>query len=250
MGALFLFAHQDDEYAAAPWIVREVAAGASIACVYLTDGGSRVDPAVRDAESRRALHALGVGDDAVVFLAVGATRVADGALASRAVEASAALEVWLGNAFVPERIYAPSYEGGHPDHDAAHVIAACIASRYGALERCRHFALYNGYRCPAPFFSSLRQLPSTAPRIYAALPMRKRWTLSWLCCTYASQRKTWLGLFPGAFVERMLGREHLVPADAARLRQRPHPGELLYERLFATRYDDVAAALKPLVDRL
>ncbi|MGA8533109.1 MAG: hypothetical protein WB615_03245, partial [Candidatus Tumulicola sp.] len=58
--ALFLFAHQDDEYAAIPWIREEIAGGTAVTCLYLTSGGSRADPAVRDAESRRVLRSQGV----------------------------------------------------------------------------------------------------------------------------------------------------------------------------------------------
>jgi hypothetical protein len=55
---------------------------------------------------------------------------------------------------------------------------------------------------------------------------------------YPSQRRTWLGLFPELFVQRALRRrEVLIPADAEAIRGRPHPGELLYERLFRFPYE-------------
>lgn len=250
--ALFIFAHQDDEYAAAPWIVEELDSGSAIACVYLTNGGLRVAPAVRDAESRSVLQRLGVAGDAIAFLSGDSGRIEDQNLARRSLEALELTERWLErSAFVPTRLYAPSYEGGHADHDAAHIIATIIAQRRGFLTDAWHFALYNAYRCRKPFFSTLRQLPSTAPARGAALSAAMRRRLTMLCWQYHSQRRTWMGLFPGAFIERMvLRRERVIRFEIDRLFERPHAGELLYERLFATRYDDVAGQLSPLRDLL
>jgi LmbE family N-acetylglucosaminyl deacetylase len=248
--ALFVFAHQDDEYAAAPWIVEELANGNDVACVYLTDGGSRVAPEIRDEESRAALRSLRVAEERVAFLCdERGTRIADGALATRCADGLAMLERWIAQTpFGPMRLYAPSYEGGHPDHDAAHLIAAVVARRCGIVADAWHFALYNAYRCPKPFFTMLRQLPSGAPFRRAATTAASRWKLATLCAHYPSQRRTWLGLFPGAFLERVVAhRESVVRFDLARLARRPHDGELLYERLFGMRYEAFARAVAPLL---
>jgi LmbE family N-acetylglucosaminyl deacetylase len=246
--ALFVFAHQDDEYAAAPWIIQERDAGATIACVYLTNGGFRVKPAVRDAESLAVLRSFRIDASSVAFLETEDGRIADRALAARATDGLQALERRLVRAaFVPTRIYAPSYEGGHPDHDAAHLIAAVVAARLGVLDDAWHFSLYNAYRCRRPLFSTLKQLPSDAPAREPAWPLHTRLAMTMLCWRYRSQRRTWMGLFPGAFVERaVLNRERLLGFDVSRLVARPHEGELLYERLFATPYDDFAGAVAPI----
>lgn len=242
---LFVFAHQDDEYSAAPWILEELAAGNTVACAYLTSGGFRSEPAVRDAESRDALQALGVSGDGIVFLQGAQGRIGDLELAARSLEGLAMLEGWIDSTpFVPARIYAPSYEGGHPDHDAAHAIAAAVATRNGAIGNAWHFSLYNAYRCPRPFFSSLRQLPTTATARRAAMHWRTRLSMTMLCWRYRSQRRTWMALFPGALLARMILRDEFVARfEVARLTKRPHDGELLYERLFATAYDDFAAQI-------
>lgn len=246
---LFLFAHQDDEYGAAPWILDELASGAEVACLYLTDGGSRVAPAVRDAESRGVLRWLGVDDRRIAFLENAGARIADGTLAPHGLDGLAMVLEWIErSAQTPTRIYAPSYEGGHADHDAAHLIAAVTAQRCSAVDDAWHFALYNGYRRRKPFFNVLRQLPSNAPSRGAHLSPAQRLSLALLCRRYPSQRKTWLGLFPGAFVERaVLARESVVRFDLARLTARPHDGELLYERLFAKPYAEFASDVAELV---
>lgn len=155
------------------------------------------------------------------------------------------LEQWIDAApFIPQRIYAPSYEGGHPDHDAAHAIAAAAATRHGAIADAWHFSLYNAYRCPRPFFSTLRQLPTSAPKRRANLsPKTRRW-LTTFCWRYRSQRRTWLALFPGALLARLILRnEFAAQFDVSRLARRPHAGELLYERLFDTTYAEFAARI-------
>jgi LmbE family N-acetylglucosaminyl deacetylase len=151
-------------------------------------------------------------------------------------------ETWIvRNEWMPSRIYSPSYEGGHPDHDALHLVAAVVAKGAGAVDDAWHFALYNGFRRTKPFFNVLRQLPSSAPSRYARLSGTQRMSLTLLCRRYPSQRKTWLGLFPGAFVERaLLSRESVVRFELERLNARPHDGELLYERLFGKTYDEFA----------
>ncbi len=243
MTALFLFAHQDDEFAAAPWIAEELRAGSRVACLYLTSGGSRTQPAVRDAETMAALQWLGVDAAGVAMLGDASGRIADGDLASHVPEGIALVDAWLAaHRFSPQRIYAPSYEGGHPDHDAAHLVAADVAVRHGVLHDAWHFSLYHAYRTRKPFFATMRQLPSPRPSRRARTSLRDRWALTMLCWRYRSQRRTWLGLFPGALLERViLARERVVQFDAGRLSQRPHDGELLYERLFGLRYDEFAA---------
>jgi LmbE family N-acetylglucosaminyl deacetylase len=249
---LFVFAHQDDEYAAAPWICEEVAAGSNVACAFLTNGGFRVAPEVRDGESRTVLQSLGVPHDAIVFLTDGNDRIEDQALAARALDGLAWLEIWIAKSgFAPTRMYAPSYEGGHPDHDAAHIIAAIVASERGLLNDAWQFAIYNSYHCPRPFFSTLRQLPSNVTVRKAPMSPSQRFRLSLLCWRYRSQRRTWLGLFPGAFLERVVfASEGVALFDVSRLGRRPHAGELLYERLFGLSYADFERRIASLRRRL
>jgi len=249
---LFLFAHQDDEFGVAPWIVQEIRQGSIIRCIYLTDGGDRWRPGVRDEESLAALDAIGVRSRFVTFVENGGERIQDRFLVFGLEEALAAVRYWLKDgAFFPDRIYAPSYEGGHPDHDAAHLIAAVIADEIGILEDSWHFSLYNAYRCPAPLFRTLCQLPSKCAYRASDLSFRERLDLTFLCARYRSQWRTWIGLLPGAILERVvLSRERVVRFDVSRLRMRPHPGPLLYERRFGMRYSDFYDSSRAFVERI
>lgn len=167
-------------------------------------------------------------------------RVPDLELAERSLDALNALEGWIVQAgFGPARVYAPSYEGGHPDHDAAHLIAAVVALKRNILSDAWHFSLYNAYQCRRPFFATMRQLPT---REHSRIPRMSVWnrlTTALACWRYRSQWRTWLGLFPGALYARAIAsRERVVLFESDRLKNRPHAGTLLYERLFSTPYSE------------
>jgi len=236
---LFVFAHQDDEVGAAPWIESEVRNGNRVSCVYLTDGGSRTEPAVRDAESVVALSALGVSSGNVAFLSAG-NRVPDNGLIRNLPRAFDALEAWVA-ANLPdvERLYTLAWEGGHPDHDAAYVLTTALAGARGIRDAWQ-FSLYNAWRRPRPFFRVISQLPASSEsrRIRYGLADAIRYAT--ICWRHTSQVRTWLGLFPELATRRLFLRsESVVRLDEERLRRRPHDGDLLYERMFGASYADM-----------
>jgi LmbE family N-acetylglucosaminyl deacetylase len=248
---LFLFPHQDDEYFAAPWIVHELASGSEPLCLYLTDGASNVPAAIRDTESLRALTTLGVNESNVAFLG-GQQRIPDGKLAEHAEHALHLLETACPRETPLARIYAPAWEGGHHDHDAAHAIALVFARERSMLEETWQFSLYHGYRpLPHPLFRVLSPLPSRAPQRVLRYGFADALYYALLCRAYPSQKRTWAGLFPEAFLRRtILRRESVGACDPSLVFTRPHTGKLLYERLFGARYEGLQAHLSPLLQRL
>lgn len=247
--ALFIFAHQDDEIAAASRIAWTLGRGCTVSCVFLTDGeGGRATAAQRDAESRVVLARLGVETARVHFLG-SEHALPDGALVQHLDRALALLD---------ERIAEPvhemtclAWEGGHHDHDASHLVAVAFAMRRGIVERTMELPLYQGYRLPLGIFDTLAPLRVGAPwngrRITAGEGLR----IAALCRFYTTQRKTWLGLLPLALLRMVLGRrEWTRPVDPRKLADPPHPGTLFYERRFGVRWVDFARAAAPFVARL
>ena len=220
---LFVFAHQDDEIAAASRIRFVRARGDHVACVYLTDGASRVASHVRDAESRRALGRLGVDD-------VRFGDIRDGELPAHLDRALASIE----NESCHEAVTL-AYEGGHQDHDAAFLVAAAFAKKRGI--RCYEVPLYNGYRIAGPFFRVT--VPIGDGWQWRAIPWREKFSNALLCRFYASQRSTWLALLPLILLRP--AREFIREADLRRAAARPHRGRLLYERRFHYPYERFAA---------
>lgn len=219
---LFVFAHQDDEIAAASRIRLHVGRGDDVRCVYLTNGASRVSGAVRNLESLRVLEHLGVRD-------VGFHEIADGFLPEHLVDALSSLDGEQA-----DEVVTLAWEGGHQDHDAAHLVAAVFAHNRGIT--CTEVPLYNGEGTSGPFFRVAHPVGDgwTSRRI----TQREKFANALLCRFYRSQRMTWLGLMPFLLVAPP--REFTRRADLDRARSRPHRGPLLYERRFRYPYDRFA----------
>jgi LmbE family N-acetylglucosaminyl deacetylase len=245
--SLFVLAHQDDECLLSTRIAREVASGRRVHCVYLTAGsGPGVPSPVRDAESRAVLAELGVAAGDAHF--VGSLhRIPDGDLPLHLEQAERLLEQAVGGQPI-HRVFSMAYEGGHQDHDAAHVAAVVFARRRGLLRRTWGMPAYHGHRLPWILYRVATPLPGR-PRRVRRLPRRLAWRHAWIPWRYPSQRRTWLGLFPDLFVQRALRRrEVLIPVDADAIRGRPHPGVLLYEKLFHFPYESFRRGVDEFLD--
>ncbi|HET8796063.1 MAG TPA: PIG-L family deacetylase [Thermoanaerobaculia bacterium] len=247
MHALFVFAHQDDEIAAAArmrFLLRE---GAALSVVFLTDGQGRgAQAAVRDEESRRALARVGVDRARVHFLG-SEHRIPDGALVEHLDRALALLEERVTEPV--DEVWCLSWEGGHHDHDASHLVALLFAKRRGLLDRVYEVPLYQGYRLRGPFFQTLKPLPAGGPWTGRRIPLREGLWIAALCRFYRTQRRTWLGLLPSAMLRLVLGhREWTRRADPARVREKPHEGALFYERRFHVPWERFERCARPFID--
>lgn len=235
--ALFVFAHQDDEIAAAARITLLLRAGWTITCAYLTNGETeRASSAVRDEESRKVLARLGV--TRAHFIG-SEERIPDGRLIDHLDRALALLDGRIEHA---GEVYCLSYEGGHQDHDASHLVAVAFAARRNVS--CYEMPLYHGYRLPGPVFRTLAPLRNGGEWTPRAVPLRERLRIASLCRFYVSQRRTWIGLLPGAIFRR---KEWIRRADVERLRAKPHDGKLFYERRFGVTWEEFEARARPFV---
>ena len=218
---LWVFAHQDDEVAAAARMLEQQRRGDEIWCAFLTDGAKYVPAAVRNAESIAALATVGIRN--VVFLAHG-----DGTLHEHVDEALSELDArFAGMTF--DEVGCLAWEGGHHDHDASHLVALAFARArdIDAFE----VPLYNGLGTPGSLFRVLRPIGegweirritfSDALRVLAMIRF------------YPSQRRTWAALLPGTLLRVLVLRHASVRrAEVARLHRAPHEGAMFYERRF------------------
>jgi LmbE family N-acetylglucosaminyl deacetylase len=237
MNNLFVFAHQDDEIAGATRMLRARRNGDHVLCAYLTDGAFRVPASIRNEESRRALSRLGITD--ILF-----ATFPDGNLPEHVNEALAFLESQVAEI---DEVYTLAWEGGHQDHDAAHLVALAFAQRRGVP--CHEMPLYNGYRSPHSFFRVMHPFGDgwTSRRVSLADGLR----VVGLLPLYRSQRKTWLGLFPETFLKLVIARREFVrDADPRRLLSKPHDGLLFYERRFGYPYERFARATSELIEAM
>jgi LmbE family N-acetylglucosaminyl deacetylase len=248
MHALFVFAHQDDEIAAAARIAYLLRSGATVTVAFLTDGqGRHAASSVRDEESRRALARLGVDLSRVHFLG-SEHHLPDGALVAHLDRALALLE---SRVIEPvDEVWCLSWEGGHHDHDASHLVTLAFAERRGIGDRVFELPLYQGYKLHGPFFQTLKPLRVGGPWTGRAITIGEGLRIAALCRFYRSQRKTWLGLLPAALIRLLLGqREWSRRADVARVHRKPHDGMLFYERRFGVTWEDFERQARPFIER-
>jgi LmbE family N-acetylglucosaminyl deacetylase len=220
---LFLFPHQDDEYFVAPRLARDPSRAR---CVFLTTGDYRgVDTAVRNQESARALRSLGVPEEQIAFAAVDPC-VADNNLAARLPEVFERL--WAEYSRGVENVIAPAWEGGHPDHDAACMLAHALAAQSGGVP-VWEFAAYRAHPMVPYFHKVMEPLPGAAAKPTGAME-RFGWKTFTLFRCYPSQWRTWLGLFPPLLVKFLAGgRPAIYRAGRRDFGIRPHAGKLYYE---------------------
>ncbi|HEX2558779.1 PIG-L deacetylase family protein [Phenylobacterium sp.] len=243
MSVLYIFAHFDDEYAALPLLIERARAGLEQRLIYVADYASAALAERRFSETRRLLERIGVPGEAARHAGRG-TGVLDGALhrtlaaAEAAVrEAAAGLEI--------ERLVVPAWEGGHPDHDGLAFLAVRLSQALGGAP-IDQVSLYNGRGLPGRLFRGASPLPENGPvtRVPMSAVDWARYAAAVRC--FPSQWRTWAGLWPAMFATFArwgYGYQQLSPP---RVRERPHAGPLLYERMYGIPYTEVRAALDAL----
>jgi LmbE family N-acetylglucosaminyl deacetylase len=242
--ALFLFAHQDDEFGVFQRIADCRRQGLRVACAYLTDGQTAsASAARRNAESLAVLARFGVAPADVSF-AGAALGIGDARLPHHLATAERWLDGWLDGFAQIDSLHVPAWEGGHHDHDALHALAVTVAARRGLLARTCQYALYQAKGLPGPLFRVLAPLAENGAARHTPIAWRDRLRFVRCCLSYPSQRATWIGLLPFVLLHYATrGVQSLQPVSPARLAQRPHAGPLYYEKRKFFSWDQMTQAL-------
>jgi len=229
--ALFLFAHQDDEFGVLQRIAHYRARGVRVACAYLTDGHTAsASSARRNAESRAVLARLGVDPRDIAF-AGEELGIGDARLPLHLAQADAWIGRWLDSHIAIEALHVTAWEGGHHDHDALHALAVGQAEARGLLARTWQYSLYQAAGLPGPLFRVQAPLAANGPVDKIDIPWGDRLRNLRCCLSYPSQRMTWIGLFPPVAWRTLVGGvEALQPVHPGRILERPHAGPLYYEK--------------------
>lgn len=229
--ALFLFAHQDDEFGVFQKILDEQRLGRRVYCVYLTDGAFDGQSSLRrNRESIAVLTKLGVQVEDIIF-AGHQLFIPDGGLPDHMEVAADWLANWLVSHQIVASLYLPAWEGGHHDHDALHAIGVIVAEEASLIKVVRQFSLYNGYKCTGPLFRVFLPLQMNGEFEVTNIPWINRLRFLRYCLSYPSQMTTWVGLFPFALLHYVFyGTQVLQSISRERIRHRPHSEPLYYER--------------------
>jgi LmbE family N-acetylglucosaminyl deacetylase len=228
---LFLLPHQDDEFGIFHLIDRILEIGEKVKIVYLTDGAhGRSDAITRNAESRKVLTRLGVPVEQVIWLGTD-LQIPNLRLRFHLKRAHDALCDVLEGIEQIVSMFTPAWEGGHPDHDAAALLAVALARNLGVTRALRQFPLYSAYRCRWRPYRVLTPIEEAGLITTELIPIGRRIQHLALCGMYRSQRKTFLALFPLIMAHYGTeGTQQYQYLNANIVAARPHQGPLLYER--------------------
>lgn len=227
---LFLLPHQDDEAPVFLELERLAREGQPIRIVYLTTGNPSTDPYPRrNAESLSVLSRLGVSPESVIFLG-DRLRIQDAKLQLHLEAAFDAL-VDLIPASASIKICVPAWEGGHHDHDAAYLLGSALAQHWNCASGSHQFPYYHGYKLPGILFKVLDPIDLNGPAIIDPIPWAKRVLYLRLLFSYKSQIGSWVGLGPFFALHMLMrGTQIRQTLQIHRASQKPHTGEMLYER--------------------
>lgn len=244
MSVVYILAHCDDEYAALPLILEAKAAGHDQVFLYVAENRGADLPGRRMSEVRTFLAELGLPPGCADYVSQGSGAY-DGQVHLHLPACLAALRRRLDAIPQVDKIVIAAWEGGHADHDACAALAAVLAAERGV--GIEQFSLYNRRGLKALPFQACAPIPENGPVRQVRLSPGQwlRWALLVRC--YPSQATSWLGLWPSMFTGFLLrGGYGVQTLDPARLFQRPHAGDLLYERRFGVSYEAVAQAVAQL----
>jgi LmbE family N-acetylglucosaminyl deacetylase len=227
---VFIFAHPDDEFGVFFALEQALARGAQVRCLYLTDGAFASQSAARrEAETRDVLTRLGTPESVIHFIG-GERGYGDGQLVRHLSGALDAVASLLDPVADITAIHMHAWEGGHQDHDAAHLIAMAYAARRGLIGVARQFPLYRD----GPGLLNIAvcvPLAQNGAVQSQRIPWSKRLRYLGLCLSYRSQFKSFLYLLPALAMHYLMkGTQDLQPVQTTRVVDRPHAGPLLYER--------------------
>ncbi|EQD52832.1 GlcNAc-PI de-N-acetylase family [mine drainage metagenome] len=234
VNVLLLLAHNDDEYFSSLRIREELQSGNRVRVIYFTHGSIYgTDSETRIAESTRVLISMGIQAEDIFMLGYECD-IFDGQLSKRIADGYENLCAHIPEKVPIERVYAMAWEGGHPDHDACHMIGVAFARARSIRHQLYEFPAYH---------ASQRQLKSSGVMQFANGNVDTWSTASGridafcafcLACRYPSQFSTFLALLPGSAMQLLLrGYQvyRLVP-ESRDYTQPPHSGMLLYEKRF------------------
>lgn len=247
MTRLFLFAHQDDEIGALHTIAAGVSAGERAICVFLTDGTfAGITSARRQAESLAVLTRVGAPVSDIHFIG-DELGIADGRLVEhldRARERTLAIA-----ARTPDigSVLMHAWEGGHHDHDAAHLVGRAVAAGLSLEAASRQFPLYRASADGSRLVYGVLD-PQAGPIDTLRIPFTSGLRRLALLRHYRSQARVMMRLGPHiarAWLVERHERLQALPAIAPLDRPAEH---LLYERWKFYSFERFRAAARPFVE--
>jgi LmbE family N-acetylglucosaminyl deacetylase len=231
-----LLAHPDDDLFLRPLLLDE---RVEHLVVYLTNGRvpGPTTPEQRQQEAHAALAEMGV--DRIAWLGV-EEDIDVYALIHQLEKAYSGLLSIVERVARIRRVVTHAWEGGHPDHDAAHILAQALARRAGVERESVTLPYYRASTSGLAPFVVMATLPGNGTVHRRKLSWKEAWSIIWGMRWYPSQTIPLLGLGPGAVFKSLAGRAlQLQALSASAAPERPHEGKMLYEKRNGITYGEV-----------
>lgn len=247
---IFIFAHPDDEFGVFALLESIISRGNRAIVIYLTNGAYQKQSAlIRNEESIKVLAKIGVPSQDIHFIGY-QLGIEDGFLVEHLDLAYQATVKLLTASGEITGLYLPAWEGGHQDHDAAHIAGLAAARRMGLGEMVYQYPLYHGKSLPWILFRIQNPITENGQVTKSPVSAKSRFRHLGYCLGYLSQWKTWVGIFPFKILEAMMdGHQKLQRAQFSRVWLRPHAGPLLYEKRNMYSYTEFSRIGRPFLKR-
>lgn len=225
---LFLLAHQDDDVFLTCRILAALRANDEVACIYLTDGGPLSE--LRNRESHAVLTGLGVAPNRIYCLGT-AAKIPDGTLYEHLEAAHRALHQALDQLPAPSTVMTHAWEGGHQDHDCVHALTVVAAAVRGWSKGAYQVPFYRAISGSKFGFIQRAPLAENGPVTWIKRSWHDELITIGSTFRYKSQWKTFVQHTPAMILRRLqTNADPLQPLSLRRIGERPHLGQLYYER--------------------
>lgn len=228
---IIILPHQDDEIAILP-LLDSLEEGVNLKIIFITKNKNQNLNIKRNKESISVLNKIGINDKDIVFLEF-KNLILDKHLYKNIKE--------INKYFLSQRelftsdknttIISTSFEGGHPDHDAAFLISMNIFKKM-QYKKFLSFPLYNSEKSFIPFqaFTNLKKYNNQL--YFLSFSFKKSLFYFSLIFSYKTQIKTVFFLLP-FFIYRCFIKKKFILINHntnENIQLRPHLGKLLYEK--------------------
>ncbi|MEM6415335.1 MAG: PIG-L family deacetylase [Pseudomonadota bacterium] len=243
---LFLLAHPDDEILVRPLIVRSLKANGAIV-VYLTKGNGN-DAQIRPLEALKALEDIGVPKQAVFFIGH-ELDILDGKAISNL---QPLFDRLTDQAFLPSigSLVTHAFEGGHPDHDAAHIIGLKLAHFFSISQVSFAIPFYRRSKSGFPPYIVQYPPPDVPGFQRIHLDFDEAITIVLAIRHHPSQIKTFIGLGPWLIMRAIFDRTLYVQKLSESVApNRPMDEPLLIEKRYNVLFQNIAKEAHSFLER-